>query len=141
MGNPFLHWFHGNSINLIPKLYFFVIKMLIVYESTFKIQFGRKYHSVSFIEIKISCLYDTIEHTVIMHTKTHGLTNYDINLSIEIFERHYLNNWIQLILPDNFFHHPNILFLWQIMTANYTVNFRCSSFSCVDWIKTITSSR
>ena len=139
MRDPFLHWLHGDSINLIPKLYFFVVKMLIIYESTFKAQLRRKYQPIFFIKIEIPCLYYTIEHTVIVHTKTHGFSNYDIDLSIKIFKTHYFNNWIQLILLDDFFHHPNVLFLWQIMATNNTVNFWCSSFGRVDWIKAITA--
>ena len=140
MGNPLLHRFHRNPVDLIPKLNLFVVKMLILDKRAFKLQLVRKYNSILFIQIQIPCFDHSIEHTVVMHAIAHRLSDNHINLSIEIFERKYLNDMLQLIFLYNLFHHPNILLLTQIMPIHNAINFCCPSFCRINRVKTVAPS-
>jgi hypothetical protein len=74
-----------------------------------------------------------------MHTKPHGLTDNNINLSIKILPRKNLNNILKLIFLDNLLHHPNILLLRQRVPIDYTIHFRGPGFSSVNRVVTVTA--
>jgi hypothetical protein len=111
--------------------------MLIVDEGALEFEFIREDDTMFFVQVQITSFYHSVQEPIIMHTKPHGLTDNNINLSIKILPRKNLNNILKLIFLNNLLHHPNILLLRQRMPIYYTIYFSGPGFSSVNRVVTV----
>ena len=135
LGDPAFHATHRYTVNFVPKLYFFIGKMIITYKAAFEFENVGEDKSF-FLEVEVSGFDDTIKHTVIKEIVAHRFPNNDINFSIEIAKTQHLNNILEPIFFNNFFHHENVLFLQLTVTIYHAVHLCCSCLCSEDGIKT-----
>lgn len=138
MRNPALHWSHWNSINTVPELYFVVIEILIMNNCTFEGDWVRKNESF-FCEKHVSGLNNAVQHTIKMHAIAHGLSNNNIDFSIELIPWQYFNKVFLFILFDYLFYHINVLLLSFTLSIDYTIYFLAPCFNSEKRKKTVHS--
>ena len=84
MWDPLFHWFHRYSIDIVPELYFVIVEMLVMNDSAFEWEYIGEDDS-PFMKKHISGLDHSIKHAIEIEAETHGFSDNNIDLVIEIF--------------------------------------------------------